>query len=183
MTGGVLLQVHDAHAAGQLAGEIADLYRAAYGAAEPQASSPFYSRDRFLERLDRYRAGRGFTLITARDTSGALVGFFYGYVLPPGARWWAPLEPRPPAELIEETGYRTFAINDMVVRPDWRRRGLAREMHARARAVHSGKRFTLTVRPDNTPARTAYLAWGYRILGTQQPFPDSPVFETMILDT
>jgi hypothetical protein len=37
----------------------------------------------------------------------------------------------------------------------------------------------LLVRLDN-PARFAYVSWGWRKIGEQQPFPDSPVFDEMV---
>jgi ribosomal protein S18 acetylase RimI-like enzyme len=172
----------DATAAEKLADELADLYREVYGAQQPQASNPFYSRERFLERLAGYQRAPGFALITARDASDELVAFLHGYPLPAGSRWWSVLQPQPPADFVVEDGARSFAINDMVVRPDWRRRGVARALHDEVRAAHPDMRFTLTVRPDNDAARAAYLSWGYRVIGKQQPYPDSPVFETMLLD-
>ncbi|WP_267593090.1 GNAT family N-acetyltransferase [Carbonactinospora thermoautotrophica] len=178
----ITLQRHDREEAGKLAEDLADLYRAVYGTQEPQASNPFYSRERFLQRLDGYRAAPGYQLIVAREND-RMVGFLYGYVLQPGARWWSKVEPPLPEEFTRETGDRTFAVNDMVVAADRRRRGIARAMHAELLAAHPGMRFTLTVRPDNTPARSAYQRWGYRIVGRQQPYPDSPVFEMMVLES
>src|SRR5262245_40780578 len=140
---------HDAEGAGHLTDELADLYRTVYGAVEPQASNPFYSRERFLERLDRYRLAPGFELVVVRE-AGRMVGFLYGYALPPQARWWSGIKPPLPAEQARETGERTFAFNDMVVAPDRRRRGIARRMHAVVVDARPGMRFTLTVRPDNT---------------------------------
>jgi len=179
---GVELERHDSETSGRLIDELADLYRAVSPQQEPQASNPFYSRERFLDRLANYGRAPGFELVTARDATGRLVGMLYGYVLPPGARWWSVMQPAPSEEFAAETGSRTFAIKDMVVATDWQRRGIARAMHDTVRAAHPDMRFTLTVRPDNKSAQAAYRSWGYRLVGTQQPYPDSPVFETMLLD-
>jgi uncharacterized protein (DUF2267 family) len=70
---GLRLERLDANAAEKLADELADLYRKVYGAQEPQSSNPFYSRERFFERLAGYQRAPGYTLITARDTSDELV--------------------------------------------------------------------------------------------------------------
>jgi hypothetical protein len=43
------------------------------------------------------------------------------------------------------------------------------------------ERATLLVRQDN-PARNLYLRWGWRVVGTMKPFPDSPLMEAMVLD-
>jgi len=150
---GLRLERLDATVAEKLADELADLYREVYGAQEPQASNPFYSRERFLERLAGYQRAPGYTLITARDASDELVAFLYGYPLPPGSRWWSVLQPQPPADFVAEDGTRSFAINDMVVRPDWRRRGVARALHDEIRAEHPGKRVYLD-RSSRQRART-----------------------------
>ena len=42
------------------------------------------------------------------------------------------------------------------------------------------KRVTLLVRAENTPAYTAYLSWGFRVVGQMQPFDDSPRYEAMM---
>jgi RimJ/RimL family protein N-acetyltransferase len=175
------LEWHDAAAAGELAEELADLFRAVYGAAEPEASDPFYSRERFLERLERYRAAPGYALVVAREGE-RMIGFVYGYVLQPGGRWWSKVQPALPEEFMTETGSRTFAVNDMVVALDRQRQHIATAMHQQVLANHPDMRFTLTVKPDNVPAQAAYRRWGYRAVGRQQPFPDSPVYETMVLD-
>jgi hypothetical protein len=81
-TANVTLDQHDAGEAGELADDLADLFQAVYS---EHASEPF-SREQFLERLTRYRAAPGYTLITARE-DGRLVGFLYGYPLAAGSRW------------------------------------------------------------------------------------------------
>jgi ribosomal protein S18 acetylase RimI-like enzyme len=178
---GVTLARYDSRGAEPLAGEVADLYWSVYGSKEPQSSNPFYARDAFLARLGRYRAGPGYELVTARD-GRRLIGFAYGYRVTPASTWWDHLQPRPPDDFLEEDGNRTFAVNDMVVALDWQRRGIALAMHDELRASHPGMRFTLTVRPDNVPARTAYLRWGYRVIGQAQPLPGSPTYDMMLLD-
>lgn len=181
----VELSRHDGGEAAALAEELADLYRAVYSRQEPQASDPFYSRERFLDRFAGYSSAPGFELIVARQ-DGRMVGFLYGYQLPPTSRWWEAVrteagEPLPP-EFRAESGQRTFAVNDMVVLPELRRHGLARAMHTEVVKGHPGSRFTLTVRPDNDAAQAAYRNWGYRAVGKQQPFPDSPVYNTLVFE-
>jgi hypothetical protein len=39
---------------------------------------------------------------------------------------------------------------------------------------------TLLVRAENTPAYTAYLSWGFHVVGQMQPFDDSPLYEAMV---
>ncbi|GAA1775447.1 hypothetical protein [Actinomadura chokoriensis] len=52
-----------------------------------------------------------------------------------------------------------------------------------ARTVAYGEeRATLLVREDNESAQRAYARWGWRKAGKVQPFPDSPHFDSMIID-
>jgi hypothetical protein len=36
------------------------------------------------------------------------------------------------------------------------------------------------VRAENTAAFTAYLSWGFQVVGQMQPFDDSPLYEAML---
>lgn len=47
------------------------------------------------------------------------------------------------------------------------------------RRAGSDQRATLLVRPDNEPARPAYLRWGWHTLGEIQPFPNSPRYDAL----
>jgi ribosomal protein S18 acetylase RimI-like enzyme len=173
---GVTFDQHDGQAAGKLAEDLAHLFRAAY----TSETDPFYSCEQFLYRFDRYRAARGFLLITAHS-GRRLVGFLYGYPLRPGSRWWDGLTPPPPSGFTDETGHRTFAINDMAVAPGLRRRGIAQAMHALLVAHRPEMRFTLAVTPDNVPAQAAYLKWGYQPVGRPAPaFSGAPALDLMV---
>jgi ribosomal protein S18 acetylase RimI-like enzyme len=178
-TAKIVLNQHDAGAAGEMADELADLFQSVY---QEHASDRFFSREQFLDRLRGYRAAPGYTLITAREDS-RLVGFLYGYPLPAGSRWWDGLTPVQPDEFTAETGTRTFAVNDMAVPVDRRRRGIAQAMHGLLLADRPGMRFTLAVMPSNTVARAAYRKWGYRVVGQPRPaFPDAPPLDLMVLE-
>lgn len=52
---------------------------------------------------------------------------------------------------------------------------------ARSRRGRREKRATLLVRNNNTTAQAAYARWKWQKIGTLQPFPDSPLFDAMIL--
>lgn len=178
----VELQRFGAEDAANAAEEVTSLYRLVYGAEEPAASDPFHSRERFLDRFAGYQRGAGFTLIVARS-GGELVGFAYGYQLAAEARWWAGNEPPISADIAART--RTgafFALNDIAVHPRFRQRGIAEALHRELLATQDGRSITLLVELDNAPAAAAYEKWGYKPIGTQQPFPDSPVYRTMVLN-
>jgi hypothetical protein len=61
------------------------------------------------------------------------------------------------------------------------RQGIARTLHERLLASRCEQRATLLVRADNTPARAAYARWGWEAVVQLQPFPDSPVYDALIL--
>jgi predicted GNAT family acetyltransferase len=66
-----------------------------------------------------------------------------------------------------------------MIHPAWRGRGYSHTLHDELLANRPEQRATLLVRPDNEPARSAYLRWGWTLIGTIQPFPDSPVFDAL----
>lgn len=148
-------------------------------AGTPEADDPFESPAKFADRLASYMRAPGFALVTARR-NGDMVGYAFGYVLPSDARWWEGLLDPVPADLIAETGRRTFAVNEIHVHPEHRGHGIATGVHGRL--VHSGdwERATLLVRQDN-PAQDQYKHWGYQQLSRLQPFPDSPVYVALVL--
>lgn len=113
---------------------------------------------------------------------GELVGFTLGSVLPAGSGWWRGFKGDVDPELLRETGTRTFGINELMVRPVWRRRGYARALSSSLLEGLPVERVTLLVRAENTAAYTAYISWGFSVIGQIQPFDDSPSYEAMIRD-
>ncbi len=143
--------------------------------------NPFYSTRRFLERLAGYTRRDGFELVLAYHHNQP-VGLAFGQPLPANTRWWNGLRTPVPAGLTTENGTRTFALNELMVHPDWQRRGIARALHDELLTHRPEQRATLLVRADNTPARTAYHHWGWQPIGRLQPYPDAPVYDALILD-
>jgi ribosomal protein S18 acetylase RimI-like enzyme len=139
---------------------------------------PFYSPERFWERFEGYLRGPGFDLVTGH-VGDQLVGYAFGSTLPPDTQWWSGIEGASPA-LAEETGSRTFAFREILVRKAFQQRGYAHRLHDELLAGRSEERATLLVRSDN-PARLLYTRWGWARVGFLQPYPDSPRFESMVL--
>lgn len=156
-----------------------DILRAYTEVYAEQLDDPFFSTPRYWQRLEAYAARAGFTLATGR-LGNELIGYMFGYTLPADSRWWHGLRGDVDSALFTETGRRTFAVTDLLVRPPWRRRGYARALHDTLLLPRPEARATLLVLPDNIPARTAYLAWGWHKLGELQPFDDAPVFDAMV---
>lgn len=181
MMNDLVLSRHTPQQARDLADELGDLFAAAY-AGTPQEHNPFYSAERFAQRLHGYITSPGFALVTARTgQSGELIGYAFGYLLPAGARWWDGLLKALPPDVIAETGSRTFALNELHVRADHRGEGLASSLHSKLlSAAAPQERATVLVRPDN-PARKQYEHWGYRQVGQLKPYPDSPTYLALLL--
>jgi ribosomal protein S18 acetylase RimI-like enzyme len=182
-TDDVTLTRHGPDAARALGDAMADLYVRGYLGTHNEGD-PFHGTAKFLDRLEGYARAPGFTLITADAPGAGLVGFAFGYVLPPNARWWNGLLDPVPDGFTTETGDRTFAVNEINVANEWRGRGLATRMHAELVAARPEPRFTLLVEPDSEAnARRLYLSWGYEMVARLQPYPDSPIYDALILAT
>jgi ribosomal protein S18 acetylase RimI-like enzyme len=156
--------------------DILAVYRETYA---ERLDDPFFYPERFWERIERGSHRDGFRLVTGRG-QGELVGFTLGSILPANTAWWRGFQGTPDSELVRETGTRTFGINELQVRPAWRRRGYAKTMSKALLEDLHVERVTLLVRADNTPAYTAYLSWGFQVVGQMQPFDDSPLYEAML---
>lgn len=105
----------------------------------------------------------------------------FGYPLPATTRWWTGLTTPVSDDLICETGTRTFALNEVNVRPDWQGQGVAHALHDELLGSRPEKRATLLVREDNTVAQHAYAKWGWKKIGQLRPYPDGPHFDAMLL--
>jgi len=174
----LVVEHYDAERARIRADLLCEIYREAYVGTDRE-HDPFYSAERFLERFAGYTRGPGFELVIA--WAGAEVtGYAFGYALPQGSRWWAGLVDPVPEELTRETGARTFAVIELHVRERWRGRGVASRLHRELVGGRPEERATLLVRQDN-PARGVYTHWGWRPVGRLQPYPDSPVYDALIL--
>jgi ribosomal protein S18 acetylase RimI-like enzyme len=156
--------------------EILTVYQEVYA---ERLSDPFFSPARFWERVEGGSWREGFRLVTGRVT-GELVGFTLGSILPANTAWWRGFKGEADPDLFRETGTRTFGINELQVRPAWRRRGYAKAMSDALLEGLPVERATLLVRAENTAAYTAYQSWGFHTVGQMQPFEDSPLYEAMV---
>jgi ribosomal protein S18 acetylase RimI-like enzyme len=179
----IVLERHDAEQARTLSDLLCQIYREAYVGTDRE-HDPFYSAERFLERFDSYSRAPGFEFVLARSPRSAgdeVAGYAFGYTLPERSRWWSGMIDQLPAGFAAETGQRTFAVIELHVREVWQGRGVASRLHRELLTSRTEQRATLLVRQDN-PARAVYERWGYRSVGRQQPYPDSPVYEVLVLE-
>lgn len=172
------LTAHDASGARAMARVLVEVYAEIY---EAKLSDPFFSVDRFAERFHAHSSRPGYTLVTA-CVDGALAGYAYGVPLPPHTGWWTgQIEPLPP-EVTRETGERTFALNEIMVRSAWRGLGMARQLHDSLLDPRTEERATLLVEGHNAAARSAYERWGWERLTQLRPYDDAPLYDSMVLD-
>jgi ribosomal protein S18 acetylase RimI-like enzyme len=170
------IRQHDAHGLHEQRQDVLSVYAEVYA---DQLDDPFYSLPRYWERLEAYASRDGFGFVTGwRGTE--LVGYALGYPLPAGSAWWRGIRGEVDPALLTETGQRTFAFNELMVRPQWRRRGYATALHDALLCHRPESRATLLVRPDNTAAHRAYRSWGWHKIGELQPFDDAPIFDAMV---
>ncbi|WP_448330492.1 N-acetyltransferase family protein [Streptomyces sp. DSM 41534] len=144
---------------------------------------PFYAVDRFDERLSGYASRPGWEAVVAEE-AGEPVGYVFATPLGPSTAWWEDMEPPLSEDYTQETGDRTLALNEILVRAPWRGTGIAHRLHEELLAGREEQRVTLLVNPQTANGRlkAVYESWRYRQIGTQQPFPDSPAFAAMMRD-
>jgi ribosomal protein S18 acetylase RimI-like enzyme len=174
----VVLRPHDAAATEEkLDTVIGPVYEASHA---DVIADPFYSVERFLERVRGYLTAPGFWLVAAYSDD-IPIGLAFGYSLPAGSRWWEGATTPLADDFVRETGHRTFALNELMVDPRWQRQGVARSLHDELLGSRLEERATLLVRSDNAGAQAAYARWGWQKVGTLQPYPDAPNFDAMLL--
>lgn len=141
---------------------------------------PFTSLAEFDRRLSGYAAAPGWECVLGTEGDQA-VGYAFGYTLQPGAGWWRGLlTPVPPGDL-EETGHRTFALNEIMVREPWRGTTIGRRIHDHLVSGRSEQRVTLLVEQTHPKVRRRYEEWGYTWLGSIRPdVPYAPVLDAML---
>jgi ribosomal protein S18 acetylase RimI-like enzyme len=170
------IERHDGHGLRDQKQEILVVYHEAYA---ERLSDPFFYPARFWKRLESCASRADFRLVTGR-INGELVGFTLGSILPANTAWWRGFKGEVDPDVLRETGTRTFGINELQVRPAWRRRGYAKALSNALLEDLPVERATLLVRAENKPAYTAYTSWGFHTIGQMQPFDDSPVYEVMV---
>lgn len=179
-TDNLTLTTYDADAALQQFPVVEALYQEVF--AEPPHSEGPEEFELFATRWwPKQSAQPGFLLVVA-TLDGEPIGCTYGHRLPVDTTWWKGAVEPLPEDLTEEHDGRTAAIIEMMVRSPYRRCGVAAAMHEAFRDSRDEERITLTVRPDNDPARRAYSEWGYRKVGQIRPARRAPVYDAMVLD-
>jgi hypothetical protein len=106
------IQRYDASGLHEHRDELLGVYAEVY---TDRLDDPFFSLPRYWERLEAYGQRDGFDLVTGR-LDGELIGYALGYTLPAGSRWWQGLRQDVEPVVLEESGQRTFALTEIMVR-------------------------------------------------------------------
>lgn len=142
-------------------------------------SNPFYSGERFAERVRGYVRAPGFALVVAY-IDGQVVGQAFGYALPERPLVAGTDHPRR-GGIHPRNRHATFAFNELMAVPEWQGKGIAHATHDELLRVRPEERATLLVREDNDAAQAAYLRWGWEKIGKLRPYRDAPHFDAMVL--
>ncbi|MEU9334008.1 GNAT family N-acetyltransferase [Streptomyces sp. NPDC048290] len=138
---------------------ILDVYSDVY--ADEIATNPFFSLERFEERLDGHVGAGGWGCVVA-EVGAEVVGFTYGFTSRQDAT--------------------TFKLCENMLRARWRKRGISRVMHDELMSHRREDRAELLVRRERPRLRALYERWDYQRAGEKLPFPDSPLYDVMVLD-
>lgn len=136
-------------------------------------------RQRLVRLLDDPTFGIAVALAGAE-----LVGFAYGFMVPPDTtRWSGLMEPVEPMVAAEWPG-RTFLLFDFAVHASWRGRGVGRKLHDALLGSRAEQRATLTVQPTAVDTKQIYERWGWRRVGQVDGGPTgaAPVFDVYLRD-
>jgi GNAT superfamily N-acetyltransferase len=130
---------------------------------------------RFPWFVDHWGGRDGFACVIARDGDEP-VGFTYGAPADPGSEWWrGHLDPAP-------SDASTFHVSELMVRPKWRKTGVGVGLHHALLGEQPEALAVLTVDTKRPRLQAMYEGWGYRKIGQNQPFPDSPLYAVMLRD-
>jgi ribosomal protein S18 acetylase RimI-like enzyme len=173
-----LLVTHlDAAAARSMVDDLVAVYLEVYA----DADDPFFGEDRYRRQLAGHLSAPGWQAAVG-SVDGEVAGYAYGFVLGPGTRWWDGFTTAPPADFTTETGHRTFAISEIMVRAPWQRHGIARRLHDALLGGRTEERATLLVEPENVPAQHAYASWGWHKVAQLRPgWEGAPLFDVLVL--
>jgi GNAT superfamily N-acetyltransferase len=142
-------------------------------------SHPFFSMRQFEQRLNGHTSVAGWECVLG-SIDDEPVGYAYGFPLPKGDRGWSGLRTPVDPALIEETGTRTFALCEIMVREQWRKKGVAFAIHEELVRHRPEERVNLLVEKTHPRVRALYERWGYTWIAEQQSFSDGPIYDAMI---
>jgi len=175
------VEIGGAELARPLFNRICDLYDEVFS--EPpsywQEEESELHRGRLLRLLDDPTFG-----ITAALDGDELIGFAYGFRVPPDTKRWTRLAAPVSVQVSAEWPGRTFMLFDYAVRRRYRGRGIGRRLHHRLLGSRPEERATLSVEPGAVESKKIYEHWGWHQVGQSvgQPGDSSPIFDVYLRD-
>lgn len=171
----LILQRYDQRREEDVHGLLIEVYAEVYA---DVLDDPFFSLERFEQRLQSHASSGGWEAVIGYEGEEP-VGYAYGSPLSPSTRWWLKAEPPLNDDFVGETGDRTLALFEIMVRRPWRGKGVARLIHDELLRLRSEQRVTLLVEQDHPRVRALYERWGYQRVAEVKPFPDAPGYDLM----
>jgi ribosomal protein S18 acetylase RimI-like enzyme len=144
--------------------QLVAVYKAAMGA--PPFSETEVEAGWFAEELAGELTEPGYRCWVAGDDD-RVVGFAYGFPTPevPSEGWYGILRQAVGPAAAEHWLAGQFAVVWIAVHPEWRGRGVGRELLRRLLAGAATERAWLVTHDLDTPARALYRSLGFRELG------------------
>ena len=163
-----------------IAQELRSLYGAVY--AEPPYCETESDAAEFESRLSSQVNEPAFSLFAAWDDD-RLAGYIYGFAIESGSPLWTTvfLSPEPRYNLRDWTCPVAF-VSELLVASNCRHRGIATVLHGAFVAARNEPKAVLLAHPEATAAQTAYRAWGWYRIGSGRPWPNTPLYDTLVKD-
>jgi GNAT superfamily N-acetyltransferase len=143
-------------------------------------NEPFLTVDRFQDRLTSHTSQPNWEAVVGY-VDDQPVGYAYGASRAATTVFWQHVAPAPDAGFARETGNRTFALFELMVRAPWRKTGVSRALHHELIHGRHEERVCLFVEHDHPKVRALYEKWGYAHVGVSRPGPEAPLYDVMIL--
>ncbi|MEV6248611.1 GNAT family N-acetyltransferase [Streptomyces sp. NPDC051742] len=145
---------------------------------EPLLHLPNYAVPTFTTRVERHGIEPGFEAVLAFDAEDRPVGYAYGNAVEGDDRWWTRMGEVDAAF----TRSPSLALKEIGVTVPHRGTGLARRIHDELLAGRGETYVSLMVNAaaGDGKVQRVYESWGYAVIGTSRPSPDSPLLTAMI---
>ncbi|MBD0674543.1 GNAT family N-acetyltransferase [Streptomyces sp. CBMA156] len=146
---------------------LVDIHADAY---RDQRDDPFVQRFPWFAK--HWTSRSGYSCAMAFDDDEP-VGYSYGAPLEDGREWWRP-------HMSSPADPSTFAVSEVMVRPDWRKLGVAEQTHEALLADRIEALAVLYVDVTHDRVQAMYERWSYRKVGEHRPFEDAPLYAVMV---
>ncbi|MFD8725473.1 GNAT family N-acetyltransferase [Streptomyces sp. NPDC059629] len=143
--------------------------------ADAQGNGMDEFRKKFAWFVDHWGTREGYRCVIAYDGDTA-VGFAYGAPAIESREWWREHVDQVPEKTL------TFAYSELAVRQAYRKQGISDLLSRVLLEDRTEDLAVLLVDVTHPRVQKLYEDWGFKKVGEQQPFPDSPVFAVMLAE-